>query len=337
MSARAYGVAVVVAALACASVSVPSVARAQRVAPVAANEARALFERGLAAADAERWGEAVLYFQRSLALVSRPSTQLNLGNALVRSGRPVEAERTLSELLASGGLRDEPARAAQARTMLGEARRAAVTLRVRVGPAGSSAAGVSLSLDGVPRAEAPDAPGLYTLRVDPGSHTLQASRGDGADVRRTVSALPGATVDVALEPQSTAVAAAGPATVTLSGAPDGAVALIDGVERGPAREALSLTAPGVYALEVRAPGFTPSRQTLRLRAGERLNLLLALAPSSRPPSRGVFASPAFWVVTGLVVAGAAVGVGLGVGLSAPQVPEYNGTTGAVLQGVSAAR
>lgn len=307
-------------------VGAPTAAHAQqpRAAAAAPAEARALFERGLAAADAERWGEAVLYFQRSFALVARPSTQLNLGNALVRAGRPVEAERTLAELLASGGLRDEPARAAQARAMLAEARRAAVTLRVRVLPAAGP-----LAMDGVPRGEAPDASGLYTLRVEPGSHTLQASW-DGVETRRTVSALPGATVEVTLEPTAVS-AAAGPATVTLAGAPDGATAWVDGAERGPAREALTLPAPGVYTLEVRAAGFTPSRQTLRLRAGERLNLLLALAPS-RAPSRGVLSSPVFWGVAGAVLAGA---VATGVAVSfATASPTYNGNTGAMFQGLT---
>src|SRR5262245_12309570 len=50
-------------------------------------QARALFEQGLAASDAQRWLEAASLFQRSRELVERPSTLFNLVVVLHRLGR----------------------------------------------------------------------------------------------------------------------------------------------------------------------------------------------------------------------------------------------------------
>ena len=45
-------------------------------------------------------------------------------------------------------------------------------------------------VDGRPRTEAPDAQGVWTLRVDPGTHSVQLRRAsDGAEGVRTVTAL----------------------------------------------------------------------------------------------------------------------------------------------------
>lgn len=55
------------------------------------NEARRLFEEGLALAEVDRWAEALSAFRRSAALVPRASTSYNIANALYRLDRPVEA------------------------------------------------------------------------------------------------------------------------------------------------------------------------------------------------------------------------------------------------------
>lgn len=54
-------------------------------------EARRLFEEGLALAEADRWAEALSAFRRSAALMPRASTSYNIANALYRLDRPVEA------------------------------------------------------------------------------------------------------------------------------------------------------------------------------------------------------------------------------------------------------
>jgi tetratricopeptide (TPR) repeat protein len=60
-------------------------------------QARRLFQEGLALAEVDRWAEALSAFRRSEALVSRPSTSYNIANALYRLDRPVEALSELEE------------------------------------------------------------------------------------------------------------------------------------------------------------------------------------------------------------------------------------------------
>ncbi len=107
---------------------------------------------------------------------------------------------------------------------------------------------------------------------------------------------------------------------------------------GPIRR-LSLD-PGKRTFEVSADGFGPVRETLALDPGARLAHTIALVPVSPPPpvvaiappiappappiaitpsvetqpveETSIVASPWFWVVAGVVVVGAAVGIGLGV-------------------------
>ena len=60
------------------------------------DEARALFEKGLEASDAQHLAEAVDAFRRSLSLVERPSTRFNLVTALFRQGQYREALERLT-------------------------------------------------------------------------------------------------------------------------------------------------------------------------------------------------------------------------------------------------
>jgi tetratricopeptide (TPR) repeat protein len=61
-------------------------------------EAKAEFEKGLAALRADRWQEAELHFRRSLELVPRPSTTYDLAYVLFRQGRPGESIALLEAL-----------------------------------------------------------------------------------------------------------------------------------------------------------------------------------------------------------------------------------------------
>lgn len=83
-------------AFALAFSSIPTRAAAQ-VADSGQEQARELFEEGLALADADRWAEALSAFRRSAALVPRPSTSYNVANALYRLDRPVEALAELDQ------------------------------------------------------------------------------------------------------------------------------------------------------------------------------------------------------------------------------------------------
>ncbi|KPK14575.1 MAG: hypothetical protein AMJ62_12765 [Myxococcales bacterium SG8_38] len=84
----------VACALACSSIPTPAAAQ---VADARQEQARELFEEGLALAKADRWAEALSAFRQSEALVPRPSTSYNIANALYRLDRPVEALAQLDE------------------------------------------------------------------------------------------------------------------------------------------------------------------------------------------------------------------------------------------------
>jgi hypothetical protein len=62
-----------------------------------AQQARALFEQGLSAADAQRWEQAADLFRQSRAIVDRPSTAYNLAVALEHLGRAREALESLAD------------------------------------------------------------------------------------------------------------------------------------------------------------------------------------------------------------------------------------------------
>jgi hypothetical protein len=54
-------------------------------------QARRLFEEGVALAESQRWAEALSAFRRSAELVPRASTSFNIANALYRLDRPADA------------------------------------------------------------------------------------------------------------------------------------------------------------------------------------------------------------------------------------------------------
>jgi hypothetical protein len=126
-----------------------------------------LFYRGVSLSEEARWADALEAFQRSFALVPRPSTQYNLANALFNLGRAVEAEATITSYLASAEASGEPAeRIAAAHELAALARQRRVTLRVHVSPEDAT-----LTLDG---REVPGA-GVREVRVDPGDHVLRVT------------------------------------------------------------------------------------------------------------------------------------------------------------------
>ena len=76
-------------------------------------QARRLFEEGVALANSKDWTEALWAFRRSRNLVPRPSTSYNIANALYRIDRPVEGLAELDKYDEMPGVRAD--RAAQER------------------------------------------------------------------------------------------------------------------------------------------------------------------------------------------------------------------------------
>jgi hypothetical protein len=159
----------------------------------ASDEARALFEQGIAFSEEERWGEAVEYFRRSRQLVERPSTVFNMAVALLRLGRPTDALDALRDYLRIAGPEEEERRA-EARRMLELALSSTAELRLFVAPAGAE-----VRVDGARTAgDGPE----RVITLDPGTHTLHVSASGHTAHTSEVSLLTGerATRSIDLEP-----------------------------------------------------------------------------------------------------------------------------------------
>ncbi len=290
----------------CAVLSVP--ARAQDVA-----EAQRLFTRGVALADAERWGEAAEYFRRARAIVERPSIVCNLGVALHHAGSASEASAALArcgELARqdpSWGEANAPL-VERAAHLLAELAPARGQLHFTVEPpiAAISVDGVLFEGSGATR----------ELSVDPGRHRVSISAPGFVTRTEEISVLSGASITstYTLAPSST------PATLVVE-APADRMVRVDAAEVGRGHVELEVT-PGAHEVSV-GDDF---ERTIELGAGEHL---IVDAMSHGTP---IEQEPAFWIAIGGGVVVVAVAIILGVVLSQPTDPlaGYDGTTGIVL-------
>jgi hypothetical protein len=167
--------------LALALAAAPGTAWAQRD-PAA--EARTLFDEGVGFADRERWGEALAYFQRSRALVERPSTVFNIANALVRLGRHREALGAFADYLRLSDPVRDAERRAEALRMRDESQAALATLALT-----DVAPGAAVRLDG---ALQPGEGASRELVFDPGAHAVDVTLDAWQPLRFEFTALPGA-------------------------------------------------------------------------------------------------------------------------------------------------
>lgn len=175
--------------VACAAVlGAPGDARAQSRAEM--SQARDLFQAGVESARQGRWEEARDAFERSLAIVERASTLLNLAGAQAQTGRLVAAAETYRRFLARDDV-DRYRSDAEASLRAVEARIARLTIAA-VGLDDDDA----VRLDDEPLEH--DALGA-PIAVDPGRHVVRVER-DGSTVARQEMALgEGEARTVALE------------------------------------------------------------------------------------------------------------------------------------------
>jgi len=292
-------------------------ARAQDASPSQASlaEARSLFERGLAAADAERWGEAVELFRRARDVVERPSIVFNLGQALMRLGQASEARTALERFIAIADAQADRADVAVAQRLLGELGTAQGTLELAVEPADAI-----VEVDG---ATNEGSGSERTLVLDPGRHRLSVSAPGYRPDRFEVSVLAGSR-----ERRSTILERlpSQPAVLVVHANEDAEVR-VDGLLAGRGDVEREVE-PGLHRVVVVDGGTTTLERELTLGEGERVVLDAVV-------SRGtsVAEEPWLWVIVGLAVVGAGVGVGLGVYLSQPSADPalgYNGTTGVTI-------
>lgn len=130
-------------------------------------QARRLFEEGVALSRSGRWSEALSAFRRSAELMPRGSTSYNIANALYRLGRPADALSELDRHAAMPEVQADNAaleREAVLRTLLFDSV-AEVRLTVTPSDAMLFVDGRVSSLDGAER----------VLRLNPGTHSIRVA------------------------------------------------------------------------------------------------------------------------------------------------------------------
>ncbi|MEZ4336019.1 MAG: PEGA domain-containing protein [Sandaracinaceae bacterium] len=292
----------------CALGAMASGARAQEAADPTSSaerdaireEARALYQTGLAEAAAERWVPALEAFRASFARVDRVRTRLNIAATLMRLGR---ARETITEAEAVLAGAPEAAERAQAEALLGQARAALHALMLRVRPADAT-----VLVDGEPV----DGRGTTrALRLDPGRHLLEVQAPGHRPERQTLLA-DAEDVQVVLEPL--------PGALDVRTRIEGARIVVDGEARGTDRLSTPLR-PGEHDLRVEAEGHEAFVRTFDLAPGQELVIDAELLRSPED----VAESPWLWggIGAGVVVVGAVI---LGVFL-ATAPPSYEGGSG----------
>lgn len=166
-----------------------------------ADEARRLFEEGVDLADRTQWAEALDRFERSRAIVERPSTVYNLGNAYLHVGRPVEAAREIERYLALIGEQD-PIRRAEAARLLQSATSSIAELVLTI-----SSTSARVTVDGTA-----DTSGgaRRVLRLNPGEHVIEVSAPDAMSLSMTIPVAMGARLERHIELTSPEVSRAPP-------------------------------------------------------------------------------------------------------------------------------
>ena len=305
--------------LACGLVS-PT--RAQDASPSAEQlaEARALFERGLAAADAERWAEAVELFRHARDLVERPSIVFNLGQALMRLGRATEAQTALERFVAIADASADRADIAVAERLLSELALAQGTLELSVEPADAV-----IELDGA-LLEGAGAERVITL--DPGRHRIAVTAPGHRPDRFEVSVIAGSR-----ERRSALLERlpSRPATLVVH-APADAEVRVDGLLAGRGEIETELV-PGEHHVAVSSAGTSLLERDLDVGEGDRVVLDAVVHEAEA----SIVEEPWLWVVVGLAIVGAGVGIGVGVVLSQPPTDPALGYAGSTGVTVSALR
>ncbi len=276
-------------------------------------EGRALFQEGMRLVGQESWGEALEFFRRSRALISRPSTLFNIGSVLTRLGRMNEAITTLDEFLRVSDPAQNAAERAEAERLLADARRALVRLTLTL-----NVAEARVHIDGAPV----DGSGAArALVLDPGERRVRVTAPGFEEQQFSLSLLPAIARSHRVDLREV------PTRIVLAITPERSVVRVDGRDVGTAREVP--VGPGEHVILVTAEGYLPLQRTARVDRGESVNLGLSL---SRRARSNLTSSPWFWTVVGVVVVGTVAGIAVAT-VTLREDP-YGGSTGTVLSGIT---
>jgi tetratricopeptide (TPR) repeat protein len=282
-------------------------------------EARVLFERGLALVDEERWAEALEYFRRSRALAERPSSIYNAAVALYHLGRYREAVVAFDDYLALTTREEDGQRYAEAERYLEQMQRNLGRLTLTVTPPDAE-----IAVDGAPVSGEGE---HRVLHLDPGSRNITISA-EGYQTRRiSLSVLEGQVHE-----RSIALRESSDTILGIRADVDEATIYVDGVAVGRGSVELPVE-PGSHDVEIEADGYHDYGEEVEVEFGALHRVDAALRPVDE--ERSFFSSPWPWIIGGvLVLAAAAVTIGIVVSQQSDPLQDYNGTTGVVIEGLS---
>lgn len=276
-------------------------------------EARALFDRGRQLADQRRFSEAAEAFDRSLALVERPSTAFNLALCHYALGRHVEAIDVLERYRSEADPVEEGPAYEEAAQMLAHARRSVGTLVVEVSPPDAR-----VSVDG----RTIEGGATRTARVNPGPHVVRARAPHHRELLLEVEVDRGETVRRAA--QLTDGRTPARLSIRVPDLPEAEIA-IDGEVAGRGAAELELDA-GRHALRVTHPTIRPHEQTLELDWSEHASVVIADSDARASLAE----EPALWIGVGAAALAIGGAIAIGFAATAPR-PFSGGSTGVVLR------
>ncbi len=167
--------------------------------PTTTAAARERFKEGVAYFDKKDFEKARAAFLQAYALKKHPAVLLNLAQSEVRSGHERDAAKHFSQYLREAG-DASPTERQSAEAGLATAKAAVVEIRL------TADEGAEIFVDGTSEGIAPLADPIF---VDPGSHTLEAKKGDKS-ATQSVGGAAGEKKDAKLTLAAPAPAAAAP-------------------------------------------------------------------------------------------------------------------------------
>lgn len=256
------------------------------------------FQRGLRHVEREELADAVSAFERSLEILPRVSTALNLALALQAIGHVRDAIRVLGQVREGRYGRVASHLAPTVSAELAHAETLVATANVSVVTAPDNQLGeVQVAVDGVIQAER-EGRGAISFRIDPGRHVIAVTSFDHEPVRQVVVFPPG--VSLALSIELTRARDTRPGVLIIESTPSTHIE-IEGHGTGIGALRLELP-PETYRVKV--TGDVGSEETVvDLPPGRRVRLYL------EPPRRLVRHNPWLWAAVGVLAAGAAATIG----------------------------
>lgn len=232
-------------------------------------EAKQLFESGLKLMRLDDFVGASATFERSIALYPTQNSLFNLANCYRAMQRYGDALATIERLKRDFVDKLKPEIKASVDRQQIEIQLLAASLTVETDPPDTT-----VTIDGKPIGAGPK---LGPLLLEPGEHTIEATRPDHRSQRRTVKLEPG------LSRNEKFVLEIETGNIIVRATPEGAAVFLDGKQIGttPLADAVSL-AVGKHVLALHASDREDFEHAIDVRPGDRQILDIVLAAKSPP-------------------------------------------------------